>query len=121
MTETRRGMPLHTRIFIGLILGAIAGALFQWLFLTPGAPYAGDTDWKGFIEQWIKPVGTVFLYLIFMIVVPLLFSALVLGVSEIGQAGRMGRVGFRALGLTIALSAIAVLIGLAAVNIVRPG
>ena len=56
-----------------------------------------------------------------MVVVPLLFSALVLGVSEIGEAKRFGRVGLRSLLMTVLLSGIAVVIGLAVVNVFRPG
>jgi DAACS family dicarboxylate/amino acid:cation (Na+ or H+) symporter len=59
--------------------------------------------------------------MIFMVVVPLLFSALVLGVCEIGDAKRVGRVGVRSLILTVILSSIAVLLGLLIVNTIRPG
>jgi DAACS family dicarboxylate/amino acid:cation (Na+ or H+) symporter len=56
-----------------------------------------------------------------MVVVPLLFSALVLGVTEIGQASKVGKIGVKALALTLLLSGTAVGLGLAAVNIVKPG
>ena len=49
----------------------------------------------------IKPAGTVFLQLIFMVVVPLIFSAIVLGVVELGDIRRLGRVGLRCLALTL--------------------
>lgn len=117
-------MPLHTKIFLGLLLGALFGALAQWAFLSESPAFA-DTlskeDAKKVIDEYLVPIGRVFLWLIFMIVVPLLFSALVLGVAEVGRAGKVGRIGFRALLLTVLLSAIAVVLGLAAVNLVKPG
>jgi dicarboxylate/amino acid:cation (Na+ or H+) symporter, DAACS family len=123
MHAERRGIPLHTKIFIGLILGAIVGVVIHFMFLGPGASLSADEkkNLTDFLDNYVAPVGKVFLYLIFMVVVPLLLSALVLGVQELGQAGKMGRVGFRALFLTILLSGIAVVIGLAAVNLVKPG
>ena len=59
--------------------------------------------------------------LLFMLVLPLLFSALVVGVAEMGDLGSLGRVGWRTLALTIVVSAIAVLIGLVMVNVLQPG
>jgi DAACS family dicarboxylate/amino acid:cation (Na+ or H+) symporter len=115
MIEERRGMPLHTRILIGLVIGLVAGILAQAIF---GAENEGV---QNFVKNYAYPVGQVFLRMIFMIVVPLLFAALVLGVMEIGDARRVGRVGIRSLILTIVLSTIAVIIGLLAVNTVRPG
>lgn len=111
----RRGLPLHTKIFLGLLLGAIAGALAQAFLGSDNAAL------QSLVKNVAQPVGQVFLRLIFMIVVPLLFSALVLGVAEIGEAGRIGRVGVRCLILTLVLSSAAVLLGLLLVNIVQPG
>lgn len=120
--QERRGLPLHSRIFIGLLLGAILGAIAHYVLLAPNPLFDVDKKVVGdLIDNWITPVGKVFLYLIFMVVVPLLLSALVLGVQEIGQAGKMGRVGMRSLILTVLLSSIAVVLGLAAVNLVQPG
>ncbi len=113
----RRKTPLHTKVFIGLVLGAVLGGLCQVL-LADGSKNAG-LKWVN--DTLMTPVGNVFLTMIFMIVVPLLFSALVLGVAEIGTAAKVGRIGIRALVLTVVLSSIAVGIGVAGVNLVRPG
>lgn len=115
MIAERRRLPLHTKIFIGLLLGAITGGVAQavWGHDAPGV--------KWFRDNLAQPAGTIFLNMIFMIVVPLLFSALVLGVAEIGDAKKVGRVGLRTLLMTVLLSGIAVVIGLAAVNLVKPG
>jgi len=115
MTDTRRGIPLHTKILLGLLAGAIAGGMAQ------AALGVKDPNLVWFLENIAKPVGSVFLYLIFMVVVPLLFSALVLGVGELGDATKVGKIGLLSLIMTLILSGTAVLIGLAAVNIVQPG
>ncbi|HRJ26358.1 MAG TPA: dicarboxylate/amino acid:cation symporter [Fimbriimonadaceae bacterium] len=111
----RKRRPLHTKILIGLVLGAIVGILAQ---TTLGSD---QSSVKWIRDQIADPVGKIFLNFIFMIVVPLLFSALVLGVAEIGDARKVGRVGVRALALTVVLSGIAVGIGITAVNWVQPG
>jgi DAACS family dicarboxylate/amino acid:cation (Na+ or H+) symporter len=115
MSEPRKKMPQHLKILIALALGAITGAVIQ----VSGNQKADSVVF--FLDNLAKPVGEIFLNLIFMIVVPLLFSALVLGVSEIGHAKKVGKVGLYSLGLTILLSGIAVGIGLLAVNTFRPG
>lgn len=115
MTERTGRLPLHTKVFIGLILGAVVGAALQ-AFGVQNEPAV-----KNLIDNVAKPGGKIFLNMIFMIVVPLLFSALVLGVAEIGDARRVGRVGLYALGMTILLSSIAVVIGILMVNAFKPG
>ena len=64
---------------------------------------------------------TRFLKLLFMLVIPLLFSALVVGVAEMGDLKSLGRAGIKTLLLTIVVSGIAVVIGLGMVNLFRPG
>jgi len=115
MSERGTGIPLHTKIVIGLVLGAIAGVAAQF------ALGSKDPGLVSFIDNFAKPIGNVFLYLIFMVVVPLLFSALVLGVGELGDAAKVGRVGLLSLLMTIVLSGTAVGLGIAGVNLVRPG
>ncbi|MDX2066242.1 MAG: dicarboxylate/amino acid:cation symporter [Fimbriimonadaceae bacterium] len=108
-------MPLHTRILIGLGLGAVVGAIAQ---ATLGAENK-SLEW--FVETIATPAGNIFLYLLFMIVVPLLFSALLLGVGELGDAARVGKIGLYSLLMTVVLSGTAVVLGVAAVNLTNPG
>jgi DAACS family dicarboxylate/amino acid:cation (Na+ or H+) symporter len=115
MDTTKGRIPLHTKIFIGLILGAVIGFALQF------SGNAGNDSVKFIADNITKPVGNIFLNMIFMIVVPLLFSALILGVSEIGEARKFGKIGMYCLAMTVLLSGIAVAIGLTAVNIVKPG
>jgi DAACS family dicarboxylate/amino acid:cation (Na+ or H+) symporter len=69
----------------------------------------------------IQSVGQIFLRLLFMLVLPLLFAALAVGVAEMGDLKSLGRVGFKTLIFTVMVSAIAVAIGLGMVNYFRPG
>ncbi len=114
---TRKRMPLHTKILLSLVAGGTLGITLQ--FILPGGPKNEYLVW--FSENIANNVGSIFLTMIFMIVVPLLFSALTLGIAEIGDATKVGRIGFRALVMTIVLSGIAVVLGIAAVNAVKPG
>ncbi len=56
-----------------------------------------------------------------MLIVPLMFSALVVGVAEMGDISALGRIGWRTLLHTVVLSSVAVLIGLVLVNVLKPG
>ena len=81
-----------------------------------------DADWvKAFTTYVTTPFSKVFLSLIFMLIVPLLFSALVVGIAEMGDIRALGRIGWKTLGYTVVLSSIAVLIGLLLVNWLKPG
>ncbi|TGQ62743.1 dicarboxylate/amino acid:cation symporter, partial [Mesorhizobium sp. M1C.F.Ca.ET.212.01.1.1] len=67
------------------------------------------------------PASGLFLNLIFMLIVPLIFSALIMGVSEMGDIRALGRIGWKTLAYTVLLSGIAVGIGLVLVNVLKPG
>src|SRR4029077_2975288 len=75
----------------------------------------------GFVRYVTGPIGQIFLRLLFMLVVPLIFSALVLGVAGMGDPRSLGRIGVKTLVYTVVVSAIAVLIGITLVNVLRPG
>jgi DAACS family dicarboxylate/amino acid:cation (Na+ or H+) symporter len=112
----KRGMPLHVKVLIALVLGFGLGLGLQQFLPTSAIP-----DLVNFNKNVADPVGNIFLNMIFMIVVPLLFSALVLGVAEIGEAKKFGKIGLASLGMTILLSGIAVIVGLTLVNTIKPG
>ncbi|MCU0223829.1 MAG: dicarboxylate/amino acid:cation symporter [Acidobacteria bacterium] len=94
----------------GLALGVAAHLLLD------GTPFLDAA-----IRFVAQPVGQVFLRLLFMLVLPLVFSSLVLGVTELGDVRRVGRVGLRTLAVTVVASTIAVGIGVTLVNLLRPG
>lgn len=110
----RKKMAIHTKILIGLLVGATFGVTANILF--------GGEQWLiDFIDGPVYFVGQVFLRLIFMVVIPLLFSALTLGVAELGDIRKLGRIGARTFAYTLIVTTISVVIGLAIVNIVQPG
>lgn len=100
-------------ILIGLVIGAVAGVIAQVWF-------SGDAL-NAAVTNVIKPIGSIFLRIIFMVVVPLIISAIVLGVVELGDPRRLGRVGLRAIAMTLLLSGLSVVLGLTLVNVFAPG
>jgi DAACS family dicarboxylate/amino acid:cation (Na+ or H+) symporter len=110
-----RGMPLHTRILLGLAIGAVAGLIAN------AALGQGDPRVEWLVKEVSEPIGSLFLRLLLMIVVPLVFSSLVVGVAGLGEIGRLGRVGLKTLAYTLVFSTISVLIGLGLANAIRPG
>ena len=115
MDTTKRGIPLHFLMLAGFAIGLGAGL---WVNLNVGA----DAAWVEWVTSNVTgPIGQIFLRLLFMLVLPLLFAAIVVGVAEMGDLGALGRVGLKTLLLTVLVSAIAVLIGLGMVNWLRPG
>ncbi len=106
-------MAKHTRLLLALILGATLGALFHPLVKDPWMAWISD--------QVLQPIGQIFLRMIFMTLVPLIFSALVLGVYELGKNHGLGRVSFMTLFFTGILSTISVFLGITLVNTLKPG
>src|SRR5215813_10872060 len=110
-----KGMPLHTKILIGLGVGVLAG-------ITVNELVGGDNPrvvW--IVDNITQPVGQLFLRLLLMIVVLLVFSSLVVGVAGIGDIRKLGRVGLKSFGYCIVISAISVVIGLTLANTIKPG
>ena len=105
MSEVGRGWyrELHWQILIGLVAGVVAGVA-----LGEGVLY-------------VAPLGDVFLRLLRMVIGPLIVTSLVVGVTGIGDAARVGRLGGRAALYYLATSGAAIAVGLLAVNVIRPG
>jgi DAACS family dicarboxylate/amino acid:cation (Na+ or H+) symporter len=100
-------------MLVGMMAGAALGALAR-LTLPAGVL-------EGVVANASEPAGQIFLRLLFMLVIPLLVSALSLGVAGLGDLGRLGRVGARTLAYTVVVSSAAVLIGVGLVNWLEPG
>jgi len=96
-------LKLHTKIIIGLILGVVLGLVL------------------GEKAKIIEPVGTIFLRLITMIVVPLVLVSLMLGTASLGDLRKLGRIGLKTIAYFIVTTVIAIIIGLGLVNIIKPG
>ncbi len=96
-------MKLWLKILIALLLGMATG-----LVLGPNAIY-------------LKPIGTIFLNLINMIVVPLVLASMTVGITSIHDPKKLGRVGIKSLLLYLSTTAIAIVIGVVFANIFQPG
>jgi Na+/H+-dicarboxylate symporter len=103
-------LALHWRILLGMILGIIFGLLmiqFEW--------------GPGFVVDWIKPWGTIFINLLKLIAIPLIIASLIKGISDLDNISQLSKMGTKTLGLYIISTALAVSIGLVIVNVVSPG
>lgn len=105
---------LQWRILIGFLAGLVLG-----LIVHATSP---DAAWLSTVVTYVTgPIGQLFLRLLFMLVLPLLFSALVVGIAEMGEIKALKSVGIKTLVYTVVVSGIAVAISLLLVNLLRPG
>ena len=105
----KKTIPIHWQIIIGLILGVLWAICSSYL------------GWSKFTLNWIDPFGKIFIKLLKMIAVPIVLFSLIKGVSELADISKLGKLGFKTLGIYIATTVIAVTIGLSLVNIFEPG
>ena len=117
------GMALHTKMLLGFAVGAVAGGVaFSFGQTVDAEGVTQAAPWLAATLKWVtQPIGSIFLNLLFMLVLPLVFSALVLGVVEIGDPKALGRIGLKTLAFILVVTGIAVTIGLVAVNVFQPG
>jgi Na+/H+-dicarboxylate symporter len=110
----KRGLELQWQMLIGFLVGLVGGLI---VYSTQRG-----AAWVEVVTTYVtQPIGQVFLRLIFMLVLPLLFSALVVGISEMKEIQSLKRVGLRTLAYTVVVSSIAVAVSLAVVNLFQPG
>ncbi len=103
-------MKLHTKILLGLGFGAVCGL------------GANGTAWAPWVADNVaNPVGQIFLRLLLMTVVPLVFCSLTMGVAQLGDIRKVGRVGPRSIGYFLVSTAISATIGIILVNLMHPG
>ena len=110
-----KGIALHTKILLGLLVGVLGGLGVNW---TLGGDHP-NVVWL--VSNITQPVGTLFLSLLLMIVVPLVFSSLVVGVAGIGDIRKLGRIGLKSFAYTLLISGLSVVIGLGLANLLEPG
>lgn len=104
-------LALHWQILIALVIAAVSG-------------YTAGTEATIFGIHWLAIftfIGTLFLNALKMIVVPLVVSAIITGVANVGSQGGFGRLGTKTLGYYVLTSTIAIFIGLLMVNLIQPG
>ena len=116
MDETmKKGLSLQWQMLIGFVVGLAGGLIVNMATAT-------DTPWVDWVMTYVTgPIGQIFLRLIFMLVIPLLFSALIVGIAEMGDVRSLKRVGLKTLFFTIGVSAIAVVLALLVTNLFQPG
>jgi DAACS family dicarboxylate/amino acid:cation (Na+ or H+) symporter len=119
----RPRLALSTKILLGLLAGATAGTTANLLWKpAPGAPRSAAYDFAlGVAEYVADPVGQVFLGLLFMVVLPLVFASLALGVGNLGATQQLGRIGRRLLQWVVLTTAAAALLGILMTDLFRPG
>ena len=104
-----KGLALHWKIIIGLVLGIV------WAFLSI------SFDWAVFTKNWISPFGEIFIRLLKFIAVPLVLFSIVSGVASLKDISKLGRVGAKTLAVYLTTTIIAVSVGLLFVNLLKPG
>jgi len=101
-------------MLIGMAVGIILG-------VSANLALGGSPRLEWVVKHVTEPAGRIFLRLLFMLVIPLILSALALGVSGLGDIRRLGRIGLKTLVYTVVVSTIAVLLGVGMVNLFKPG
>lgn len=110
-----RKMKLHTKILLGLVAGAAAGGVLHAVL------GADSPRLEQIVNELTNPIGQLFLRLLLLLVVPLVFSSLTVGIAGIGDIRKIGRVGLKSFVYTLVLSAISVVIGIGLANAIKPG
>jgi Na+/H+-dicarboxylate symporter len=104
-------MQLWQKILIGLVLGVVVGLIANVLAL----------EWLQVTLELIKPLGTLFIRLITMIVIPLVVASLLVGTASLGDIRKLGRIGGKTVAYYLLTTAFAVTLGLVLANLVKPG
>jgi DAACS family dicarboxylate/amino acid:cation (Na+ or H+) symporter len=110
---TLRGIPLHTKILTGLILGAVAGVAANLIL--------GSENIQGIVSNVTQPLGRMWLSALIMVVIPLILSTLSLGVAGLGNLKTLGRIGLVTIACFLMLTALSTALGLTVMNIFQPG
>ncbi len=103
-------LALHWKIIIGMVLGIIFGFIMNSV-----------DGGKGFVTNWIAPFGTIFINLLKLIAVPLILASLIKGISDLKDISKIKSMGLRTIGIYIATTLVAIVIGLSIVNVFKPG
>src|SRR5690349_17542417 len=104
---------LTTWILIGMMAGIVVGYMCHMLLPTPEAAKN--------VAGYISLVTDIFLRLIKMIIAPLVFSTLVVGIAHMGDGKALGRIGVKTMAWFISASLMSLLLGMLLVNVLRPG
>tara|TARA_R110000787_G_scaffold203793_2_gene314392 strand:- start:476 stop:1804 length:1329 start_codon:yes stop_codon:yes gene_type:complete len=103
-------LALHWKILIGMVLGILFGFLMNSI-----------DGGRGFVTDWIKPLGTIFINLLKLIAVPLILASLIKGISDLKDISKIKKMGGRTIIIYVLTTLVAIVIGLTIVNTVQPG
>jgi Na+/H+-dicarboxylate symporter len=109
-----KGMSLLWKISIGFVLGVVFGFVV-------GPLVSENSILGGYVMPFLDAVGKIFLTLLKMLIVPLVFSSIVVGAASIGDPKALGRIGIKTLALYLVTTAVAIVIGLLLGNVIHPG
>ena len=102
-------LQLYTKVLIGLLVGVLFGVL------------ANQWEFSAFVFSYIKPIGSAFIKLISMVVVPLVFASLLVGTASLNDIRKLGRIGAKTVAYYLCTTIIAISIGLLLANTLKPG
>ena len=105
-------LNITTKIVIGFVLGVLIGQILHSYY---------DADTAAAVGQKFQLVSKVFLKLIKMIIGPLVFSMLVVGIAKLGDMKQVGRIGIKTLGYFYMATILSLIVGLVVVNVMKPG
>ncbi|OAD40894.1 dicarboxylate/amino acid:cation symporter [Polaribacter atrinae] len=103
-------LALHWKILIGMVLGIVFGFIMNSV-----------DGGKGFVTDWVKPFGTIFINLLKLIAVPLILASLIKGISDLKDISKIKKMGIRTMIIYMLTTLVAIVIGLGIVNVVKPG
>lgn len=104
-----KNLAMHWKIVIGMLLGLLFGLIMKNLEL------------NGFVVDWIKPFGTIFINLLKMIAVPLIVVSLIVGLADLKDISKLSKLGSRTVFFYLCSTVVAVTIGLVLANVIKPG
>ncbi|MCV6629092.1 MAG: dicarboxylate/amino acid:cation symporter [Flavobacteriaceae bacterium] len=103
-------IAMHWQILIGMLLGIIFGLLM-----------ASVENGKDIVQDWVDPFGKIFVNLLKLIAVPLIVASLIKGISDLKDISKFRNMGLRTVVIYVTTTVFAITIGLATVNIAKPG
>lgn len=114
MMQEKKKMSLIAKIGVGFVIGLVLGFIIGPM--ATGSPFIADI-----VIPVLQLVGGIFLALLKMLIVPLVFSSLIMGASSIGDPKVLGRIGVKTVAFYLGTTVVAIIIGLILGNIIQPG
>ena len=117
-------MALHWKILIGMLSGVLFGVLMlnaDGSYVVPIIKYSFSFSGDLFVNNWIKPLGTIFVKLLKLIAIPLILASLIKGISDLKDISKFKTIGSKTIITYIVTTIVAISIGLVLVNVINPG